>query len=159
MKSVIHTATPVSSRTADLMLCGVHRDSLRKCARTSSAFDSKLFTSGGYIQIVYSQASRMVTIAAGRNAKNHKDHVTSTPPTSTIAPRAVIAAAPAMIILSKIVAVYVTIRKIPRATFEVAGTSNSLISPIAIVARMPTRPVPVGTMHGGKQQVMIKQSR
>ena len=72
-----------------------------------------------------------------------------------MAPRARIEAAPAMIILSKIVAVYVRMMNMPRAMWLVRPTPNASINPSATAAMMTTRAMPDGTRKVRRKSATI----
>ena len=84
----------------------------------------------------------------GKYAKNHRLQRTSTPPNLSIAPRAVMDAAPAMIILSKTPAVYVMMRNMPRPMLLPGPIPNASIRPKATAAMITTRAMPDGMIRG-----------
>ena len=92
----------------------------------------------------------------GRYASAHWLHSTGTSPNFSIAPRAVMDEAPAITILSKIVAWYTRMMNIPRPMLLPLPTPNASTRPIAIAAMITTRAIPEGTTGVSKKLEMIK---
>src|SRR6266508_1398690 len=114
--------------------------------------------SGGYIQSASRHATIMTMMSHGTYARAQWLQRTFTSPNRSMAPRAVIDDAPAITILSKIVAWYTRMMNIPRAMLLPLPTPNASARPIAIDAMITTRAMPEGTTIVRRKFEMMRPS-